>query len=200
MIGGILFNLIFAYFILILVFAAGLPKSEFLYPLNAIPKIETVEKESPAAKAGLQVGDRIISVNDTQLNNDTSKLLEFLRDNAGKTLNLVIERAKILESIQVTLDSKTAYGKTIGYLGTSFSMVDVPGSTLLQAIKQGINITNRYILATMYMFKYIFTKRDTSGVGGPVMIIQQTAQGHQKASRPSYYYWPSLASTSLFLI
>ena len=47
MIGGILFNLIFAYLVLIFVFAVGLPKSEFLYPLNAIPKIETVEEESP---------------------------------------------------------------------------------------------------------------------------------------------------------
>lgn len=180
MIGGILFNLIFAYLVLIFVFAVGLPKSEFLYPLNAIPKIETVEKESPAAKAGLQVGDRIISVNETQLNNDTPKLLEILRDNPGKTLSLVTERNNVKESIQVTLDSKTVYGKTIGYLGTSFSMVDVPGSNIFQALKQGINITNRYIMATMYMFKYICTKRDTTGVGGPVMIIQQTAQGAAK--------------------
>ena len=32
MIGGILFNLLFAYLVLIFVFAAGLPKSEFLVP------------------------------------------------------------------------------------------------------------------------------------------------------------------------
>ena len=30
------------------------------------------------------------------------------------------------------------------------------------------------------MFKYICSKRDTSAVGGPVMIIQQTAQGAAK--------------------
>ena len=35
-------------------------------------------------------------------------------------------------------------------------------------------------MATLYMFKYIFVKRDTSGVGGPVMIIQQMKQGAAK--------------------
>ena len=180
MIGGILFNLLFAYLVLILVFAAGLPKSEFIYPLNAIPKIETLEAGSPAEKAGLKVGDRIIAVNETQLNNDTAKLLELLRENGGKTLSLIIERNGAQGAASVLLDSKTMYGKTVGYLGTSFSMIEVPGISIFQAIKQGINITNRYILGYIYMFKYICSKRDTSAVGGPVMIIQQTAQGAAK--------------------
>lgn len=182
MIGGILFNLLFAYLVLIFIFAAGLPKSEFLYPLNAIPRIETVEADSPAAKAGIKVGDRIISVNETPLQNDTKKLLEMLRDNAGKTLLLKVERTNAPEilPVTVTLDSKTVYGKTIGFMGTSFSMIEVPGISIFQAIKQGINITNRYILGYIYMFKYILCKRDTSAVGGPVMIIQQTAQGAAK--------------------
>lgn len=180
MIGGILFNLLFAYLVLIGIFATGLPKSEFIYPLNAIPKIETLEAGSPAEKAGLKVGDLIISVNDTQLNNDTSRLLDILRENAGKTIRLTIERNGIGESIPVTLETKTIYGKTIGFLGTSFSMVAVPGTSFIEAIKKGIRLANRYILGYMYMFKYIFCKRDTSAVGGPVMIIQQTAQGASK--------------------
>jgi regulator of sigma E protease len=180
MAGGILFNLMFAYLTLIFIFALGLPKSEFLYPLNAIPKVETVEQGSPAEKAGLKVNDHILAIDDVQLNNDTAKLLDILRNNPGKTVNMAIERNNLQASAAVTLDSKTAYGKTVGFLGTSFTMIDVPGSSIWQAIKKGINLSNRFIMATIYMFKYIFVKRDTSGIGGPIMIIQQTAQGAAK--------------------
>jgi regulator of sigma E protease len=180
MVGGILFNLIFAYLTMIFIFSIGLPKSEFLYPLNTIPQLETIEKDSPAEKAGLKVGDRIIAVDGIQLNNDTTKLLDMLRNSPGKTVVMSIERNNSQEQISIALESKTAYGKTFGFLGASFTMINVPGSSFLQAINKGINLSNRYIMATLYMFKYIFVKRDTSGVGGPVMIIQQTAQGAAK--------------------
>ena len=180
MAGGILFNFIFAYLTMIFIFAVGLPRSEFLYPLNATPQIETIEQDSPAEKAGLTIGDRIIAVDDVQLNNDTAKLLDILRNNPGKTVNMIIERNNMQETISVPLGSKTAYGKTFGFLGTSFAIINVPGCSFLQAIKKGINLSNRYIMATLYMFKYIFVKRDTSGVGGPVMIIQQMKQGAAK--------------------
>lgn len=180
MAGGILFNFIFAYLTMIFIFAVGLPRSEFLYPLNATPQIETIEQDSPAEKAGLTIGDRIIAVDDVQLNNDTAKLLDILRNNPGKTVNMTIERNNSQETRVVTLESKTAYGKTFGFLGTSFAIINVPGCSLLQAIKKGIHLSNRYIMATLYMFKYIFVKRDTSGVGGPVMIIQQMKQGAAK--------------------
>jgi len=178
--GGILFNLIFAYLVMVYVFACGLPKSEFLYPLNTIPKIETIELGSPAAKAGLKTGDIILSVNETVLHNDTEKLLGILRDNGGKTISLLIERNSEQRLMEATLETKSAFGKTAGYLGTSFTMVSAAGIPFMQAIKRGIELTNRYIVATVYMFKYIFAKRDMSNVGGPVMIIKATAQGASK--------------------
>lgn len=178
--GGILFNLLFAYLVMVCVFACGLPKSEFLYPLNAIPKVETIENGSPADKAGLKTGDLIVAANETPLNNDTEKLLGILRDNGGKTISLLIERNGEQTLFNVPLETKSAFGKTIGYLGTSFTMVTVQGIPFIKAIQRGIELTNRYIIATVYMFKYIFTKRDMSNVGGPVMIIKATAQGASK--------------------
>ena len=180
MLGGILFNLIFAYVTMIFIFAIGLPKSEFLYPINTIPQIEIIEKDSPAEKAKLNVGDTILAIDNVQLNNDTAKALDILRNNPGKTVNMTISRNNLQESILVNLESKSAFGKTVGFLGTSFTMVNIPGCSLIKAIKNGINLSNRYIVATLYMFKYIFVKRDTSNIGGPVMIIQQTAQGASK--------------------
>jgi regulator of sigma E protease len=178
--GGILFNLLFAYLVMVCVFACGLPKSEFLYPLNAIPKIETIGTGSPADKAGLKTGDLIVAANETPLNNDTEKLLGFLRDNGGKTISLLIERNGEQTLFNVPLETKSAFGKNIGYLGTSFAMVTVQGIPFIKAIQRGIELTNRYIVATVYMFKYIFAKRDMSNVGGPVMIIKATAQGASK--------------------
>jgi regulator of sigma E protease len=178
--GGILFNFIFAYLVMVYVFACGLPKSEFLYPINAIPKIETIETGSPADKAGLKIGDLIIAANETALNGNTEKLLGILRDNGGKTISFLIERNGEQILLHVPLETKSAFGKTIGYLGTSFAMVAVPGIPFIKAIQRGIELTNHYIVATICMFKYIFAKRDMSNVGGPVMIIKATAQGASK--------------------
>jgi regulator of sigma E protease len=181
--GGILFNIISAYFVMVCMFACGLPKSEFLYPLNAIPKIETIEPGSPADKAGLKLGDTIVAVDATPINDDVEKLLQILNAHGGKTVALLIERQGARANINVQLETKPAFGKSVGYLGAYFSMAAIPGVSLPKAIQQGVALTNRYIAVTIHMFKYIFAKRDMSSVGGPVMIIKATAQGASKGLR-----------------
>lgn len=186
MIGGILFNIIFAYLVFIFVFATGLPKSEFLYPLNATCVIESIEQGSAADKAGLKAGDKIISADGTGSATpirEPSKLFEIIRNKAGSTINLTVERAGTQEAIVLTLDPKTeSIKKSMSELaaGITFTMEDQQGISLWQAFKQGVNITNRYIMGTIAIFKYIVAKRDTSNVGGPVMMIKATAQGAAK--------------------
>jgi regulator of sigma E protease len=182
MIGGILFNIIFAYLVFIFVFAAGLPKSEFLYPLNAIPTIAAVTEGSEADKAGLKAGDKILTVASISLNNDVKKFFELIKEKNYSAADLVIERAGQQEHISLPLTHNKEQIKSVSELasGIVFTMADVPGISLWQAIKRGINITNRYIWGTISIFKYIVSHRDTSSVGGPVMMIKATAQGAAK--------------------
>src|SRR5205814_3300033 len=70
MIGGILFNLAFAYITMILLFVTGIPKT----PLIQKPIIAAITQESSAEKYGLAIGDRIVAINDEVINNNIQTL------------------------------------------------------------------------------------------------------------------------------
>lgn len=180
MAGGILFNLIFAYFALILLFMLGLPKTELLYPRNAIPVINAIQPESPAEKAQLAVGDRIIAIDDQKIEQDAMKAYKLVASMPGKETLIHVDRNGQEMDIPVTLESKQAGDNTIGSLGVTFEITGTKGLGFTEAITEGIKLTNAYIVGTMYAFKNIFVKRDVSKMGGPLMIINQTvkAAGH----------------------
>lgn len=173
MLGGIIFNLMFAYFALSLLFLIGLPKSELLYPHNAVPTVASVQPESPAQKFGIQVGDHIKAINDLDVRNDTLAVLKQIGAHAGKEITLLIERNGKEISLPVVLENPEN-AQTKGLLGVSFEITGTQGLGLMDAIKQGIYLTNTYILGTIKAFKNIFAKRDVSKLGGPVAVISQT--------------------------
>lgn len=84
MIGGILFNMAFAYFTFVIIFMTGLPKSRLLAPLTMKPTISTVADNSAAQKGGLKVGDTILAVENQKIGNDVGKLLKLLKPLANQ--------------------------------------------------------------------------------------------------------------------
>ncbi len=175
--GGILFNVLFTYFTFFLLFAVGLPKTGFLYPLNAKPIIERVSEDSAAQSAGLQKGDKIIKFGTIIIENNTEKLLRAIQDKPNQNIDVLIERSGKELSIPVKLGATSFRGKRVGSLGVTFEMAEQPGSSFLNAIKQGFNLTNRFIYGTLLAFKNLFVQRDISNVSGPLSIISVTAQG-----------------------
>lgn len=185
--GGILFNLLFAYFSLTLLFMLGAPKTELLYPLGIAtykPVIHAMSKDSPAEKAQLKIGDEILALNDTLIEGKTDLLREELRAHPNETVRFRIKRDAGEQTIEATLGSTEITDgdekKQIGTLGTIFEIDQIPTYNFGQAIVQGIRATNIYILTTLYAFKNMFIKRDIAGVGGPVKIIAETMKGAQK--------------------
>lgn len=180
MLGGILFNLIFAYAALSLLFMMGLPKTEFLYPRNAKPIIHEIKAESAAAKAGLAVGDRIISINGQAADDNGLKAYTLISSMPDRETSFVVDRGGQQIEIPVTLESKDVAGKKIGNLGVLFEITGTQSMPFITAIKEGITLTNAYIMATIAGFKHIFVKRDVSKMGGPIKIISETvkAAGH----------------------
>lgn len=179
MFGGIFFNLIFSYFIFSLIFMVGAPKSPIIYPENATTTIETVAQESPAQKAGLLASDTIISINNTTVTN-TQMLIEELNQQANQEATLEISRNGITKMIPIQVESKEFFGQKRGYIGVSFAMQELPPYSFVKAIKKGFETTNMHITNTFKAFKHIFSKRDTSAVGGPITIITATVAGAQK--------------------
>lgn len=70
LLGGILFNLIFAYAAFIALFYTGIPKTLLMYPYQATPVITSVTPESAAHQAGLQPQDKIIAINHQAVNDN----------------------------------------------------------------------------------------------------------------------------------
>lgn len=187
LLGGISFNLFFAYFALSLLFLLGAPKSDMLYPINASPVIERIEPGSPAEKAGLAVGDTIIESDGQSVTSDTLiSHLRNLQSKPGQSAHIAVQRPHLTEGkageptrheFDITLGSQTVFGKNVGSLGIKLATQNMPGLSLVESIRQGINLTNTYISTTLSAFKYMFSKRDVSQAGGPIAIISATMKG-----------------------
>lgn len=174
--GGITFNIILAYIIFSLLFMTGIPSTPML-PENSLPTISKIEPNSPANKAGLQIGDTIIAINEQPINNDTKKLLEIIQAMPGKEAQLIIDRQGKQETVAIVVGSQNHLGKTLGLIGTQFTLVPLPAKPLFESIKRGVQLTNKYLIHTFYAFKYIVSSCDTSNLAGPLSIFAQTSKG-----------------------
>ena len=87
--AGPVFNIFFASLIFVFLFLSGVPVP--------YPDVGKIEENSPAAKAGLMTGDRIIEINGESVES-WGDIDSFMIDNPGKTLDLRVKRdGKIIE-------------------------------------------------------------------------------------------------------
>jgi regulator of sigma E protease len=201
MLGGIGFNILFAYIVLSLVFMIGAPPSPLLLNTNISNAINAVMPDSAAEKAGLRRDDFIQSiefpgVGGPIIASDLEDILRFIRLLPGQTGTITITRSvapgtdisaddsepadKKTISLPITIGSKDIGGTRIGSLGIEFQRRQMQRQPLLVAIKNGIALTNLHIMGTFSAFKSMFAQRDASGVGGPIMIISATSQAFTK--------------------
>src|SRR5207244_1491079 len=105
MLGGILFNLIFAYSTFTFIFMVGVPKTPLMYQKNAVPTILKIEEGSAAQQAGLRVGDTIIAVKDSsmreklEIGGNVSKLMSFLEQHPNQVVRFTINRDQKIRKI-----------------------------------------------------------------------------------------------------
>ncbi len=186
MFGGIMFNLIFAYTALIALCGLGLPDSKMLYPFNATPTISHIEDGSLASQAGLQAGDTITAFDGQAINGDVFTLVQAMRAAAAKAQEAAADtNAPKIENQITYLRNNEQYTVNVhfgstSFLGVVFNIAAVPGASLGASIAQGIRMANAYIKNTAYQFVRIFKTFDTTGMGGPIGMIQQTATSATK--------------------
>lgn len=180
MIGGISFNIIFAYVALSILFMLGMPKSPIMYPINATTTIAAVNPNSPAAQAGIVPGDILIQINNTPVQ-QPQLFIDQIRAHPKKEFSLTLQRINGLqETLQVITQEQEFYGKTIGTLGLMFDMKNLEPLSFFKALQQGAAMTCNMIKNSFYAYKHILSKRDISQVGGPIMIISETITGASK--------------------
>jgi regulator of sigma E protease len=178
MLGGISFNLIFAYLIFIGLFWIGLPKTSLTLPALTKPRIETLaEDASPARDAGLLAGDHIISLDGVALHEEILPLMKAISTNPGKTVSFGIERNGETLTIPVMLGSKKVGKRSIGFLGVAFASEESKPLAFGAAVSKGIWLTNLWIKGTVDAFLGLFKSRDMSQVAGPLSIFSESMKG-----------------------
>ncbi|KKQ33192.1 MAG: Membrane-associated zinc metalloprotease [candidate division TM6 bacterium GW2011_GWF2_37_49] len=177
LVGGILFNLLFAYTIFCGMFLIGSSSKD-----KGI-KVANIVKDSAAAKYGLKEEDKILGINDLKLdfeNEETlldqrQNLLSEIRLNPNKEVTLFVKRANEDLALKIVLASKPDDdGKEFGILGAYFD-APMPRLPFFKAIKTGIEYTNQLIVGLILGIKKLISSRSLEGTMGPVMILSQGA-------------------------
>lgn len=125
------------------------------------PVLDSVVAGRAAAAAGLQKGDSIISINKEEIGY-WHELGPIVGANKGKQVELVYKRNGEIKSTMVTPDEE---GK-LGVLNARDYDWHTRHYSLTESIKEGFNYGYWTLRDYIYQFKYVFTKKGASQLGG----------------------------------
>ena len=184
LIGGITFNMLFAYLVFISLFAIGMPTMK---QIDGI-KIISIIQGSAAEKHGLKLNDQIIGADDITFAQQETYALkafqELLQGNPHKTLEFRVLRENKTKKVKVTLEARNDNGTQIGMLGAGLEVINPTYAKerlpFIKAIKKGIESVNNISYNIIQSFKMMFKKKSIDGAGGPVMILAQSFSSAQQ--------------------
>ncbi len=140
--------------------------------------IGNVQENSPAALAGLQAGDRIITINDQSVSK-WSDYVNIVQKNPNNILRLNVERDKKSIDLILVPSEMKINDSVVGFAGISPSQgalekyrinVKYP---LIESINKSINLTIDYTLLTFKMiFKLFSGQANVENISGPLSIAE----------------------------
>lgn len=128
--------------------------------------IDYVAEDSPANKAGIKKGDKIISVNNTPIYywNEFTKLVQ----NSKEEITLGIERNSNNISISLTPNENNQIG--VSYNLQNGIKIQHKDYSFLESISKGNSIAIWTLRDYITQFKYVFTKKGATSIGGFIAI------------------------------
>ncbi|MBA7481585.1 putative zinc metalloprotease [subsurface metagenome] len=140
--------------------------------------VEDVALDSPAAMAGIKLGDIILSVNEEPVNNN-SELYRYVQLNLGKEITVLVQHSDLTkENVQVIPRLKPPEGQ--GAMGvvirTSNPTVVSQYYPFWRAIPMGAAKFAGYIVSYKDGLVGIFTGKEQVLIVGPVGIAQLTGE------------------------
>ena len=147
-----------------------------------LPIIDKV-LEGPAKLAGLQPGDRIVSINGSPVRT-WQEMAAVIHPNAGKPLSLIVERDKVQKRFQVVPEETTIDGKVFGVIRITPRIPEPPAdmvrkvrfnpiSGLLEAVDQTWSMS---ALTLKMLGKMIMLEVSTKNISGPITIAQYAGE------------------------
>jgi regulator of sigma E protease len=173
-IAGPVFNLLFAWLIFIVLCMIGVP--------TVTTKIGEALKDKPAAKAGIQKGDVITAINNTQINR-WDQIAEGVAASKGQPLTLSVKRDTRVLSFTITPEprvSKNLFGEKVnGYavgVASAGELITEYYSPV-KAVVKGTEQTAKVIeLTFMSLVKMAQRIVPMDSVGGPIMIADMAGK------------------------
>jgi regulator of sigma E protease len=146
----------------------------------AIPVVDTVAEDKPAYTAGIQKGDKIISVNNKKIKTWDDFFTEVYMAN-GSRINIKIQRSNELKSIDVTPVKDDVENRYI--VGITPYLQESP--SLSQSVSYGFTQTNTIIKQTFGVLKTLVTGKASAGdIGGPITIIKVSTKAAEQGIVP----------------
>ena len=125
------------------------------------PVLDSVQPGLAAEKAGLKKGDKVISLNDIEIGY-YHELAPVSVENKGKEVRLVYERDGKIKSTSITPNEEGRLGFVKNY---EFD-IQRKSYNFLQSISKGFDYGYWTLRDYVYQFKYVFTKKGASQLGG----------------------------------
>lgn len=183
LLAGVAMNLVLAYLIILILCISGLPSIMKSFAPSGFRPIDSgrdgltifyVSDNSPAKKANLKVGDKIISIDDIKFTSN-EQLADYNEKNAGKNVNVkyVSAYSNLEKSIELNLNSQNI--NNAGYMGVVSSYQSDFRYQLWQAPIVAMIITFKMVVATIVgllnlLVNLVVSRKVSEGVAGPVGI------------------------------
>ncbi len=172
--SGPLFNVLFAVAIFFFIFIHGMP--------ILIPEVGSVLSSSPAEKAGLVKGDRIVGIGGEDIA-EWDEMTDIIHESPGIQLDFKIERDGGTFEVSIVPEEKTIHDifgeeREIGLIGIRPS-----GSTVLKKDSVAGALQNSILrtweissLTLVSIVKLIQRVIPMETIGGPILIVQMAGE------------------------
>jgi len=165
--------------------------------------VDKIYEQSPAQQAGLQVGDKIVGINEVQII-DWMQMLEILRPMINQEVRFSIEREGQVFNQKITLSSQMVNNVQYSYLGVGVKTPDFPEQMLvhirdnpvnglLSGVKRTFELS---VLTVQGIYKLLTGALSVKNLSGPITIakISNTAI---KTGISSFLFFLAYLSISL---
>lgn len=188
---GPIMNFFLAALIFILAFAVfGVPTST-----TEEAVLGEVIPEQPAAEAGLRANDRILSINDVEVNS-WSQMAELIRENTGNQIRIRYQRND--EAAEVLITPVQSEENDYGVIGIYPQLIR-ENISFVRSIPLGLQQTYQVIKLTITGFAQMFSEGSTEDIGGPIMIASIIGEA-ARVGILNVLNWTAIISINLGII